>query len=32
MTSKTFTSIRVVEGVFDPANLLLRDLYAAAGG
>jgi 3-dehydroquinate synthetase len=31
MTSRTFTSIRVVEGVLDPTEPLLRDLYAAAG-
>jgi 3-dehydroquinate synthetase len=31
MTSRTFTSIRVVEGVLDPAETLLRDLYAPSG-
>lgn len=31
MTSRTFTSIRVVEGVLDHAEPLLRDLYAPAG-
>jgi 3-dehydroquinate synthetase len=31
MTSRTFTSIRVVEGVLDPQQTLLRDVYAAAG-
>jgi 3-dehydroquinate synthetase len=31
MTSSTSTSIRVVEGVLDPAEPLLRDLYAANG-
>lgn len=31
MTSRTFTSIRVTEGVLEPAHTLLRDQYAAAG-
>jgi 3-dehydroquinate synthetase len=31
MTSRTFTSIRVVEGVLDPTEPLLRDVYAATG-
>lgn len=31
MTSKTYTSVRVEEGVLDPANVLLRDMYAVIG-
>jgi 3-dehydroquinate synthetase len=31
MTNRTFTSIRVVEGVLDPDQTLLRDVYAPTG-
>lgn len=31
MTSSTFTSIRVIENVLDPQQMILRDLYSTTG-
>ena len=31
MTASTFTSIRVLENVLDPQQMILRDMYVAAG-